>query len=199
MTNFSVSYAQSQNSYHADILKLRDHLQPLRGGMVQVDLEAYDQADIVSIMLDAKNIYVLAFKTGSGTWYCFADATNTLPEWKRLRVGGTHGNLETTSPETIILPADRYKITEALHTYSDAPGTGDSVTAALRFVVVSISEAIRFYPIHDAITGLLSTDGAAPPIYKPQPDFERYMRNWEKLSHDTGHADHGAVALLHRG
>lgn len=198
MTNIKVTY-KTADDYTASITALRAHLLPLQGGLLDVDLEAYEGADLVTIRLNVKTLYVLGFQNNSEAWYYFKDAAPKPTGGTDLKISGDHGSLGIVHHDAVFRPAARFKITEALAYYSAKPGTGDSVSLALGFVAISVSEAVRFTPIQQNITTLLTHEGSGQPIYKPYADHQRYMSNWEKISKDPNHPDHGDVALPHRG
>jgi len=198
MPNIKVTY-KSAEDYSASITALRAHLLPLQGGVLEIDLEAYEGADLVTIRLNVKTLYVLGFQNNSGAWYYFKDAAPKPTDGADLKISGDHGSLGIVQGDAVFRPAAKFKITEALAYYSAKSGTGDSVALGLGFVAISVSEAVRFTPIQQNITTLLTQAGSGPPIYKPYADHQRYMSNWEKISKDPNHPDHGDVALRHRG
>lgn len=196
MPNIKVTYKDAE-AYSATIDALRAKLLPAQGGFIDVDLEAYEGAPLVTIKLNIKTLFVLGFQNKLGGWYYFKDAAPKPVGGADLKITGQHSTLGNVNPESVFRPSSRFKITEALHFYTDEPGTGDSVAFALGFVAVSVSEAIRFGPVQQNITRLLTQEGTGQPIYKPYDDHQRYMKNWQAISKDPNHPDRAAVALPH--
>jgi len=190
---FMISFA-SGAAYARDIATLREHLATLRAGALILKIDLYGGGEhALEVRMNAANLYIDGFRNPeSETWYRFKDAA----DWGKtvaLPYGGAHRDLLTSDASTVYNGATRYKIEHLAHYDGE---NADELRRGLSFLVVAISEAVRFPKIEKKLVAtVFSTSGTGSPSYMPcAGDFSTLMTNWQNLSD----ADSDEVAIKYQ-
>ncbi|WP_226779811.1 ribosome-inactivating family protein [Oceaniglobus trochenteri] len=168
--------------YSETLALLRTHLTLQRAGPLEITIDAYEGEEAPLIVrMDRHTLYLDGFKSHvNETWYHFEDA---LP-WTgavSLNFTGRHQQLKTNQGSTLFNGAAKFKV-EELKNFAGGPD--DTLRIALGFLVIVISEAVRFPAVEanvkDCVAGIAE--------YRPAADHKTYMSNW-KAKTEAGSTD----------
>lgn len=138
-----------------------------------ISIELTYGGESVEVFMDTGSIYILGFRGQGGQVYCFNDAIGALGGAQPLAISGSHADLGTAGHTFNWAAISGYL--RALRGYN---GGALGIRTELSFVVVAVSEAVRFLPVKRGIMAMLENYG----LYVPHSDLNAFMRQWQHLS-----------------
>lgn len=182
MADFQVSF-NTFGEYMVDMEELEDAL--LRGGLAEViSIEVIMPGDdSVEVYMRTDNLYIIGFNTNVGQ-YAYNGFGGDLNGAQELNCNGSHGALQTFNRNFnwTLLP----QIPAILKNY--AGGGENGLLASLSFLVVGISEALRYTEIRERIVQVINNENSYDPT-----DHHAEITSWQHNSLNNARA----VRLLH--